>query len=228
MRLLIVIPAYNEAENLERFVEELKETVPQYDYVVVNDGSSDETAQICRKNGYPLLNLPANLGLTGAFQTGIRYAYEQGYDAAVQMDGDGQHEPRYLPLMAEKMETEDLDLVIGSRFVTEKRPATLRMFGNALISAAIRWTTGKRIADPTSGMRMYGRRILPEMGYGMNFRPEPDTLAWLLRKGARMAEVQVEMRERVAGQSYLNFGNSVRYMVHMCMNIFFIQWVRKV
>ena len=228
MRLLIVIPAYNEAENLERFVEELKETVPQYDYVVVNDGSSDETAQICRKNGYPLLNLPANLGLTGAFQTGIRYAYEQGYDAAVQMDGDGQHEPRYLPLMAEKMETEDLDLVIGSRFVTEKRPATLRMFGNALISAAIRWTTGKRIADPTSGMRMYGRRILPEMGYGMNFRPEPDTLAWLLRKGARMAEVQVEMRERVAGQSYLNFGNSVRYMVQMCMNIFFIQWVRKV
>ena len=227
MRLLVVIPAYNEAENLERFVEELKEKAPGVDFVVVNDGSADETAEICRRNGYPLLDLPSNLGLTGAFQTGMRYALEQGYDAAMQMDGDGQHEPRFIPAMAERMAAEDLDLVIGSRFVTQKRPATLRMFGNALISAAIRLTTGKRIMDPTSGMRMYGRRVLPKMADGINFSPEPDTLAWLLRKGARLAEVQVEMRERIAGESYLSLGNSIRYMAQMCMNIFVIQWIRK-
>ena len=228
MKLLIVIPAYNEAENLERVVEELKRTVPEYDFVVVNDGSADATAEICRRNGYPLLDLPANLGLTGAFQTGVRYACDRGYDAAVQFDGDGQHDPQYLPLMAEKMESGDLDLVIGSRFVEEKRPRTLRMAGNALIEGAIRCTTGKKVTDPTSGMRMYGRRILPEMGYGINFSPEPDTVAWLLRKGIRMEEVQVRMRERIAGESYLGFGNSSRYMAQMCMNIFFIQWIRKV
>ena len=227
MKLLIVIPAYNEAENLERFVEELKTTVPGVDFVVVNDGSRDETAAICRRNGYPLLDLPANLGLTGAFKTGIRYACEQGYDAAMQMDGDGQHEPRFIPAMAEAMEREDLDLVIGSRFVTEKRPASMRMVGNALISAAIRLTTGKRVNDPTSGMRMYGRRILPEMAYDIHSSPEPDTVAWLLRRGVKLAEVQVEMRERIAGQSYLSFGNSIRYMVQMCVNIFFLQWIRK-
>ncbi len=227
MKLLIVIPAYNEAENLERFVEELKTTVPGVDFVVVNDGSRDETAAICRRNGYPLLDLPANLGLTGAFKTGIRYACEQGYDAAMQMDGDGQHEPRFIPAMAEAMEREDLDLVIGSRFVTEKRPASMRMVGNALISAAIRLTTGKRVNDPTSGMRMYGWRILPEMAYDIHSSPEPDTVAWLLRRGAKLAEVQVEMRERIAGQSYLSFGNSIRYMVQMCVNIFFLQWIRK-
>ena len=228
MKLLIVIPAYKEAENLELFVEELKRTVPGVDLVVVNDGSADETAEICRRNGYPLLDLPANLGLTGAFQTGIRYACDKGYDAAIQMDGDGQHEPHFILAMAERMEQEDLDLVIGSRFVTEKRPATLRMVGNALISVAIRLTTGKRIADPTSGMRMYGRRILPEMACGINYSPEPDTVAWLVRKGARLEEVQVEMRERIAGQSYLSFGNSIRYMARMCVNIFFMQWIRKV
>lgn len=223
-----MIPAYNEAENLERVVEELKQTVPQYDYVVINDGSSDATAEICRKNGYPLLDLPANLGLTGAFQTGIRYACEQGYDAAVQMDGDGQHMPKYISQMADKMEKEDLDLVIGSRFVQKKRPATLRMMGNAFIEGAILLTTGNKVTDPTSGMRMYGRGILSEMGYGINFSPEPDTIAYLLRKGARMGEIQVEMRERVAGESYLSFGNSIRYMAQMCINIFFIQWIRKV
>ena len=127
MKLLIVIPAYNEAENLERFVEELKTTVPGVDFVVVNDGSRDETAAICRRNGYPLLDLPANLGLTGAFKTGIRYACEQGYDAAMQMDGDGQHEPRFIPAMAEAMERE----VLEKPFVGEMGAALLGPYGES-------------------------------------------------------------------------------------------------
>ena len=227
MKLLIVIPAYNEEGSIGQVIEELRKKVPEMDYIVVNDGSSDRTAALCREMGCPLLDLPANLGLTGAVQAGLRYAYETGYDAAVQIDGDGQHDPSFLPAMAARMEEKDLDLVIGSRFVGAKKPRSLRMLGSNIIETAIRLTTGKRITDPTSGMRMYSRRILKEMAYGLNARPEPDTVAWLLRKGARMEEMQVAMRDRTAGESYLNLGRSALYMVQMCMNIFFLQWVIK-
>ncbi len=227
MRVLIVIPAYNEAENLEQVVEELHRKVPEYDYVIVNDGSSDRTGSLCRQRGFHMLELSANLGLTGAVQTGLRYAMESGYDAAVQIDGDGQHDPAYLPQLVERMEKENLDIVIGSRFVEKKRPNTARMIGNAIIAWAIRATTGKVISDPTSGMRLYGRRVLHEMAYGMNYRPEPDTIAFLIRQGAKVGECQVTMRERTRGESYLGFTQSIRYMIQMCMNIFFIQWVRK-
>ncbi len=227
MKLLVVIPAFNEEENLPRVISELREKVPQYDFVIINDGSTDGTEALCRAQGYPFLDLPANLGLTGAFQTGVRYACEMGYDAVIQIDGDAQHDPAYIPDMAALMEEKDLDLVIGSRFVTEKRPATMRMAGNALISWAIRVTTGKTVMDPTSGMRLYGRRVLKELAVELNARPEPDTVAQLLRGGARMEEYQVRMREREKGESYLDFGASMLYMVQMCMNIFFLQWVMK-
>ena len=128
-KLLIIIPAYNEAENIERVVDNLTENYPQWDYLVVNDGSKDRTAEICREKGYPLLDLPVNLGLAGAFQAGIRYAYQNGYTAALQFDGDGQHEPAYIESMLKKMEQEHLDIVIGSRFCEEKKPHTLRMLG---------------------------------------------------------------------------------------------------
>ena len=227
MKLLIIIPAFNESENIVRVIDELRETVPQYDYVIVNDGSADNTAAICRENGYHMLDLPANLGLTGAFQTGMRYAYIKGYDAAIQVDADGQHDPKYIPDMVRIMEEKGADMVIGSRFVTEKKPHTLRMFGNTIIEIAIRLTTGKRLTDPTSGMRVYNRKLIREMAYGVNFSPEPDTVSYLLRCGAKVEETQVTIRERTAGESYLNLGKSIRYMVQMCMNILFIQWVRK-
>ena len=177
MKLLIVIPAFNEAENIVRVMEELRHVVPRYDTVIVNDGSRDGTAAICREKGYPMLDLAANLGLTGAFQTGVRYAWENGYDAVIQIDGDGQHDPKFIPMMAEKMETEDADLVIASRFVNEKRPLTMRTVGNAVLDAAIRITTGKKITDSTSGMRMYGKRLLEIMATDLNSTPEPDTVA---------------------------------------------------
>ena len=227
MRLLIIIPAYNESENIVRVVEEIRRVVPQYDYVVVNDGSGDATAEICREHGYPLLDLPVNLGLSGAFQTGMRYAWKQGYEAAIQIDADGQHDPKYIPEMVRVMEEKGADLVIGSRFVTEKKPHTMRMFGNTILSLAIRMTTGKKMTDPTSGMRLYNRKLVREMAYGVNFGPEPDTVSYLLRCGAKVEEIQVTIRERTAGKSYLNVGKSIRYMTQMCMNILFIQWVRK-
>ena len=227
MRLLIIIPAYNESENIVRVVEEIQRVVPEYDYVVVNDGSGDATAEICREHGYPLLDLPVNLGLSGAFQTGMRYARKQGYEAAIQIDADGQHDPKYIPEMVRIMEEKGADLVIGSRFVTEKKPHTMRMFGNTILSLAIRMTTGKKLSDPTSGMRLYNRKLVREMAYGVNFGPEPDTVSYLLRCGAKVEEIQVTIRERTAGKSYLNVGKSIRYMTQMCMNILFIQWIRK-
>lgn len=225
-KLLIVIPAYNEEQNIERVVEDLIRNYPQYDYVVINDGSRDKTAAICRANGYHLIDLPVNLGLAGAFQTGLRYAAENGYDCAVQLDADGQHKPEYIAPMLEALE-DGADIVIGSRFLTVKKPKTLRMLGSYIISWSIRLTTGRAICDPTSGMRMFNRAMVEEFAQNLNYGPEPDTISYLIKNGAVVKEVQVEMGERLAGQSYLNFWNSVQYMVKMSMSILLIQWFRK-
>ena len=225
-KFIIIIPAYNEAENIERVVENLKANYPQWDYLVINDGSKDNTAEICRRNVYPLLDLPVNLGLAGAFQAGIRYAYQNGYTMALQFDGDGQHEPCYIESMIDKMEQENLDIVIGSRFCEEKKPHTLRMLGSTLITGAIRLTTGKRVADPTSGMRLLNSNVLKNFSNNINCGPEPDTISYLLRCGASISEVQVEMHERIAGTSYLNLGRSVRYMLNMFISILFVQFFR--
>ena len=225
-KLLIVIPAYNEEGSIERVVDDLIQNYPQYDYVVVNDGSRDRTAAICRSRGYRLIDLPVNLGLAGAFQTGLRYAAEHGYDCAMQLDADGQHLPRYIAPMLEELEA-GADIVIGSRFITVLKPRTLRMVGSYLISWAIRLTTGRAICDPTSGMRMFNRRLLEEFAQNLNYGPEPDTISYLIKNGAVVKEVQVEMAERTAGESYLNFARSVQYMVKMGLSILLIQWFRK-
>lgn len=224
MRLLAIIPAYNEAENIERVIEELK----QYDcdYVVVNDGSVDRTAAICCEKGYNLLDLPVNLGLTGAVQAGMKYAWRNGYDCALQLDGDGQHNPHYIGTMLRRMQETQADIIIGSRFVSEKKPNSLRMMGSNLIQFAIRLTTGKTISDPTSGLRLYNRQMLGEFVCDFNLTPEPDTLCYLMRCGANVQEIQVEMRERIAGESYLNLSRSIQYMLRMGLSILLIQWFR--
>ena len=143
-KLLIVIPAYNEEGNIVHVVNELVARYPQYDYVVVNDGSRDRTAALCRQHGFRLIDLPVNLGLAGAFQTGLRYAAENGYDCALQFDADGQHKPEFIQPMLDELEN-GADIVIGSRFLTVKKPKSLRMLGSYLISWAIRLTTGQAI-----------------------------------------------------------------------------------
>ena len=162
MKILIIIPAYNEELNIARVVDNLIKNYPQYDYIVINDGSRDSTAAICRRNGYQLIDLPINLGLSGAVQTGIRYAIKNGYDAAVQFDGDGQHRPEYIAALADKIQNESVQVAIGSRFVTEKKERSLRMLGSSILSLMIRLSTGKKIQDPTSGMRMFGKEVLYE------------------------------------------------------------------
>ena len=132
--VLVIIPAYNEEANIGRVAEGLVRDHPELDFVVVNDGSADRTAEICRENGYCLLDLPVNLGLAGAFQAGMKYADRKGYRFAVQFDGDGQHRAEFIAPMREKME-EGYNIVIASRFVTEKKPHSLRMLGSRIIAA---------------------------------------------------------------------------------------------
>ena len=227
MKLLILIPAYNEAENIERVVNNLIENYPQYDYVIINDGSTDATRKICARNGYNLMDLPVNVGLSGAIKSGMRYANYYGYDYVLQLDGDGQHDPAYIQSMIDKMMETDCDIVIGSRFKTEKKPITSRMIGSQILTAAIWFTTGgKYIGDVTSGMRLFNKKMIKRFGYDMHYSPEPDTLAYLLNCGVKIEEVQVQMHERIAGVSYLNFKNSAWYMMKMMFSIMIFQWVR--
>lgn len=226
MKVLIIIPAYNEQDNIKRVVDDIEKNYPQYDYVVINDGSADQTSQICHSEGYRIIDLPVNLGLAGAFKTGMKYADMMGYDCAIQLDADGQHRPEYIADMVAGIE-QGYDIILGSRFKTEKKPYSARMLGSRLIAAAIKLTTGKRITDPTSGMRMYGKKIIHEFAENINYGPEPDTISFLVKRGAKIHAVQVEMDERTAGESYLNFAKSVGYMLRMLISILIIQDFRK-
>ena len=225
-KVLVIIPAYNEEENIERVVSNLVQNYPQYDYVVVNDGSKDNTLNICKEKKYRCLDLPINLGLAGAFQAGMKYAYKYNYDYAIQYDADGQHRAEYIAPILEKMK-EGHDIVIGSRFVTEKKPMSMRMLGSRMIALAIKLTTGKKINDPTSGMRMFNKTTIKECAMNINYGPEPDTVSYMMKNGAKVAEVQVEMDERIAGESYLNAINSIKYMFRMMISIVLIQNFRK-
>lgn len=226
MRTLLIIPAYNEEGSLKNTVDAVIEKAPQVDFLIVNDGSKDGTAQVCRDNGYPFLDLPINLGLAGAFQSGMKYAYRHGYDCAIQFDADGQHLPEYIAPMVNAVSS--ADIVIGSRFIDSKKPRSMRMLGSDLISGAIRLTTGKSIKDPTSGLRAFNSKMIAYMATGLNCGPEPDTVSYLIKRAnAKVVEVPVKMADRYAGESYLNPWKSVVYMVRMTVSIFFIQLFRK-
>jgi len=226
MKVLIFIPAYNEQYTIKNVVENLRLHCPEFDFVVIDDGSADDTKKICRENGFPCIALPINLGLDGVFQTGIRYAYQNGYDIAMPFDGDGQHNAEYVKPMVAKM-LEGYDIVIGSRFLDGKKRGGMRIVGSGIISFFFKLTTGVRMTDPTSGMRMVNKRMIRALCDNLNLGPEPDTWAFLVRSGAKMAEVPVRMNERLAGNSYFTFGKSIAFMIRMCVSILFIIWFRK-
>ena len=210
MKVLIIVPAYNEDESLQRVVKHLIDTCPKYDYVIVDDGSSDRTKEICEQNGFNAIHLPVNQGLTGAIQTGMQYALENGYDMALQFDADGQHLPEYIESMVQCMEETGCDIVIASRFYNTKMPLRMRTVGGKIITGAIKWTTGKYLTDPTSGMRLYKKNIIRMFADNSNLSPEPDTMAYLVRMGADVQEVQVKMEDRSAGKSYLTPVNAAK------------------
>ena len=221
MKTLVIIPAYNEQDNIEKLIDEIISY--NYDYLIINDCSKDKTAEILDKNGYNHLDLPVNMGLAGVTQIGFKYAFDNDYDCCVCVDGDGQHQPLYIDQLVKEIENGS-DYVVGSRFIEEKKPLSLRMLGSRLICLLIRIKTGKKVTDPTSGMRALGKKVIAKFSKSMNFYAEPDALSFLLSKKLVVKEVQVKMKEREAGESYFhNPFKSIYFMIAISLSIIFGQ-----
>jgi glycosyltransferase involved in cell wall biosynthesis len=224
MRVLVIIAAYNEEENIENTVRHLKECCPSCDYLVVNDGSTDSTERVCVRNGFEYVSLPTNLGIGGAIQTGYRYALQNGYDVAVQMDGDGQHDPAYLETVLGPIAEGKADYVIGSRFVAKRgegfQSSAARRTGIRFLSGLIRLCCGVRIYDVTSGFRAVGRSCIAEFAacYPTDY-PEPEAIINAVLRGERLVEVPVVMKAREHGVSSINVGRSVYYMIKVSLDI---------
>ncbi|MBQ3784212.1 MAG: glycosyltransferase family 2 protein [Lachnospiraceae bacterium] len=222
MKKLVIIPAFNEEGNLLNTINDIKENAPDFDYVIINDCSTDDTLSVCKKNNLNYLNLPINLGIGGAVQTGYRYAYYSGYDYAVQFDGDGQHDAKYLSEMVSYLTETDSDMVIGSRFIEKEgfQSSFLRRIGINYFTFYIKLLTGKKITDPTSGMRMINRKLLKKFTqeYPKDY-PEPESVVEILAEGCKVSEIPVIMKERMEGTSSISFRKSIYYMIKVSFAI---------
>lgn len=229
MKRLIIIPAYNEAENIVKTVEAIKEKAKGFDYIIINDCSTDRMKNICEENGYNVINLPINLGIGGAVQTGYKYAYNHDYDIAVQVDGDGQHDPEFLNKMADYLIKHNLDMVIGSRFIECEgfQSSKLRRIGIIFFSKLIKILTRVEITDPTSGLRMVGKNVISlfAQDYPRDY-PEPESVVAVIRRNMRVEEIPVVMKEREGGVSSISMKKSVYYMIKVTLAIL-IEWIRK-
>ena len=220
MKCLIIIPAYNEAANIEKVINNIVQNYPQYDYVIINDGSTDKTEKVCVNAGYQVLNLPINMGIGGAVQTGYRYAKKNNYDAAVQIDGDGQHDVAFLEDMLKLLETGEADVVIGSRFVQKEgfQSSQIRRVGIRFLSILARILTGVQVRDITSGYRVVNRRFIEiyAKDYPADY-PEPEAMIIAAVHGGIIKEYPVVMRERENGTSSITFKKSVYYMIKVTL-----------
>ncbi len=226
-KVLLVIPAYNEQDNIERVVNQLIQDYPEYDYVIIDDASTDKTSKICKDNGYNVIRLPINTGLGVVVQTGFKYALRNHYDYVIQFDGDGQHDPQYIRDLIQKAK-EGYNIVFGSRFIQTNRGFTLREIGSRLISFAFKITTGKKISDPTSGFKCYDQMAIEYYALQDHAIPETDDIVYLVKKrGYRIAEVPVTMHCRVAGESYFSPFKSIRFMINILLSILLLQNFRK-
>lgn len=222
MKKLVIIPAYNECGSIQKTVDDIRNYAPGFDYLVVNDCSKDNTLSICRKGNLNYVNLSVNLGIGGAVQTGYIYACQNGYDIAVQFDGDGQHDASYLEMMAEELVRTSSDMVIGSRFIEKEgfQSSGLRRIGIRYFTVLIQLVTGKKVTDPTSGMRMVNKDVMRM--YAENYPkdyPEPESVVAILRRGKKVTEVPVVMRERAEGTSSIHGLKTVYYMVKVSLAI---------
>lgn len=215
-RLLIIIPAYNEQENIEKTIQDVESHMPEADYIVINDCSNDDTREILKKARVSYLDLPVNLGIGGGVQTGYQYALEQDYDIAVQFDGDGQHDASYIKDLIASIEDGQADVAIGSRFVKNEgfQSSVMRRLGIRFLSGLIKLLCGVKVKDVTSGMRAVNRKMIERFAqnYAQDY-PEPEAILFSGLIHARITEVPVQMRERQGGTSSINAVRSMYYMV---------------
>lgn len=220
MKTLVIIPCYNESENIVRVIGNLKKNAPDVDYIIVNDCSTDNTEQILKENGFNYVNNPINLGIGGGVQVGYMYARDHGYDIAVQMDGDGQHDPKYLHRVVQAVANDECDMSIGSRFIEKEgfQTSFMRRLGINIISMMILLLTGTRIKDTTSGFRACNRKLIEffSRSYADDY-PEPEAILACLVNGYRVKEVPVVMEERQGGVSSINTIRSMHYMIKVCL-----------
>ena len=213
-RVLVIVPAHDEEESLPRTLAEVRAKAPRVDLLVVDDGSRDGTSRAARAAGVPVVRHPVNLGVGGALQTGFRWAVERGYDVGVQLDADGQHDPAYLDVLLAPVVSGACDVCIGSRYVsrTGYRAPFTRRLGMLLFSGVVRLALRERITDTTSGFRAYNRDVMTvcQHDFPKDF-PDAPLLIALVRRGFRLHEVPVEMRERKAGQSFYTLGKQLYY-----------------
>lgn len=230
IKVLIIIPAYNEEENIAEVIDHLTSQITAgifekylaIDYLIINDGSRDSTLDICGKRHFQYLNLPINLGIGGAVQTGYIYAKRNNYDIAVQIDGDGQHDIAYLNDMIRPLLEDQADIVIGSRFLEKEgfQSSALRRAGIKFLSFLIRLTTGKKIMDVTSGYRAVNKRFISIYvdDYPTDY-PEPEAIVTAIMNRGRIMEVPVQMRAREGGNSSITFKKSIYYMIKVTLAI---------
>ena len=227
MKTLIIIPAYNEELNIENTINKItnynKKSKNKIDYIIINDGSIDNTLEICRKNNYNLIPLINNLGIGGAVQTGYKYAKENNYDIAIQFDGDGEHDEKYIDKLIKEIEKGN-DFVIGSRFIgdeSEFKSSMFRRLGIKILSLAIKICTGKKIYDPTSGFRAANKEVIKLFAnhYPVEY-PEPESTVDLIRRKYKVTEIPVKMHEREFGTSSIKPLKSAYYMFSVLIAIF--------
>lgn len=223
MKKLIIIPAFNESVNIANTVKEIEKKAPEFDYVVINDCSKDNTLDVLKKKHINYINLPVNLGIGGAVQTGYKYAFENGYDVAVQVDGDGQHDPAFLDKLCDALVNDNADMVIGSRFIENEgfQSTFMRRVGIMYFTKIIHWLTKATITDPTSGFRMANRKVIEMFAedYPRDY-PEPESAVCLLKNNFKVVEVPVQMKARQGGESSIKLWDSVYYMIKVSLAIF--------
>jgi glycosyltransferase involved in cell wall biosynthesis len=222
-KFLVIVPAYNEEGSVGKVIEEVRHHVPQADILIVNDGSTDLTSEIARSKGAIVLDLPFNLGIGGAMQAGYQYAYEKGYDIAIQVDGDGQHDPKEIGKLLKALGEKKIDMAIGSRFIGDLgyKSSTMRRIGISIFSQVISMIVGQRITDPTSGFRASNRKAIQlfASNYPQDY-PEPEVVILLHQCHLKMEEVPVGMSERYSGESSITKIRSIYYMVKVLLAIF--------
>jgi glycosyltransferase involved in cell wall biosynthesis len=222
-RILIVIPAFNEEEKIQDVVEEIRREVPEAVVLVVNDGSRDQTEARARASGARVLTHPFNMGYGVTLQTGYKYALQYGFDHVLQMDGDGQHDPRYLPLLLQEVRKGGADVVIGSRFMGEGeyRAGWMRQTGICLFRFLASRLCGQKITDPTSGYQALNRRAVKfctEDSFPGDY-PDADVLVMMHRAGLRIREVPVRMHPNARGRSMHSGLKPLYYIYKMCLSI---------